>query len=525
MAHSYAQTNTDLPEELNKLLRHSDEKSFKEMVSSYAPEEVSSFNGISVAMAPESRSLQKAKVNFESPRIVYAQAQSKMFLAYASNAKQAEAIVWNPEKSKYEFFILSNFEPGSTNKNLKVTRQDGNTCISCHQNEGPIWSRDPWDEYNPFAFEKRSQKKITPFEGFNSTNAIASPSLIDGVVRRAAKKLQLGNVCKNICGIDDQCKAELLLISLRREPVSDSFIQMLVQKWPKNGFGYASSVLPNINFDQNGDKYATVSKVSLKDLSSFSSRASESDGGYSSDITQIEKQMNPSAENNYELTYEEHSSTLGVDIQSEHTVFMNGVQRTVQYPEIKQRKLKVQLGNESDPLFKRPLVGIIRKQFAADYLKQNLLNCFDFTKIQKGYRTKTKNDEVKKIFVDKLKINPELWNEKIGDLLKDSKDPIKNQNCVECSIPTHTETKPVVSKQLLSRLYDKKEAVKFFTRYCTECHAGTDAVKLLPIDNANKMKRLSKVKKYLESHDMPPDSAELQPSDDERTAILEFLKP
>lgn len=114
-------------------------------------------------LIPVGRSTQRFKTDFKFPRAVTsgnfdlpAQAADEndliptgqIYLAGAERAQQAEAISYNDHAGRFEFQIIRNYGRGLT---PTVEYAHRAFCISCHQNEGPIFPLFPWSETNTTA--------------------------------------------------------------------------------------------------------------------------------------------------------------------------------------------------------------------------------------------------------------------------------------------------------------------------------------------------------------------------------------
>lgn len=125
--------------------------------------------GIKVAIIPMGRSLQRnagldaGKLTsidqfFRYPRIVVGvdeetnfenslllNLKNKMYLGFNEKAQVIEAISYNEELGRYEYQVVNNYGEGKT---PEVTYANRSLCLSCHQNQAPIFSRGPWSESN-----------------------------------------------------------------------------------------------------------------------------------------------------------------------------------------------------------------------------------------------------------------------------------------------------------------------------------------------------------------------------------------
>lgn len=117
-------------------------------------------SNIKRVMIPRGRSLRRDSESpefFNYPRIVVAvegepvekedQAglllKGQLFFGYNHQSEIIEVISYNPKAGRFEFQEISNYKLGGTPKVEYANRQ---ICLSCHQNAGPIFSREPWSE-------------------------------------------------------------------------------------------------------------------------------------------------------------------------------------------------------------------------------------------------------------------------------------------------------------------------------------------------------------------------------------------
>jgi hypothetical protein len=115
---------------------------------------------LSSQLLSSSRSLQSDHVSVGMPRILltFARPQSgqaafarwygQLFMGYAESVDQLEVISWNPGLGKFDFFIVDQLQQQTVSSIKRMTTEHGSTCDGCHQNQGPIFSMDPWTETN-----------------------------------------------------------------------------------------------------------------------------------------------------------------------------------------------------------------------------------------------------------------------------------------------------------------------------------------------------------------------------------------
>lgn len=302
----------------------------------------SGFDQVALLGIPDGRSLQKDKASFEDPRMVVAfgantstgpknskwdsySLTTPLFLGYVESTGQIEAISLVPETGKTKFHLVSNYDlasQGNAKTSVPVFENaNPDVCKTCHQAEGPIFSRFPWDETtgnssgngNTLNIEIARQRKaagksdnlpgqidsseamrkfikenigdlkkpltgqdLIKFQNQQEENDNARPFSsafsFDDNVRHTQAYVQNRRICQDICKEDDkECRATLIkgaaLAALERagsrsiggsgddrDPIwkarlkfENQFAKVKNAQWPKDGFAYPSTVLPDRN--------------------------------------------------------------------------------------------------------------------------------------------------------------------------------------------------------------------------------------------------------------------------------------
>ncbi len=108
-------------------------------------------------LVPLSRSLQRTAAApdfFAFPRVIAAMtadggghllAKDRIYLGYQERAGLIEVISYNETAARFEFQLVRNYRPQSKPETVYASRA---VCTACHQNHGPIFSRQQWDETN-----------------------------------------------------------------------------------------------------------------------------------------------------------------------------------------------------------------------------------------------------------------------------------------------------------------------------------------------------------------------------------------
>lgn len=138
-----------------------------EKIRQYLGYENSGVDPVLVALFPMGRSLQrnaaftnesKQDLNlfFKYPRVVSGVGQEplrpqvlnlkgRLYMGFHEKSQIIEVISYNDDEGRYEYQVVRDYKSGA---NPKVFYANRALCLSCHQNQTPIFSRPPWDESN-----------------------------------------------------------------------------------------------------------------------------------------------------------------------------------------------------------------------------------------------------------------------------------------------------------------------------------------------------------------------------------------
>jgi hypothetical protein len=184
------------------------------------------------SLLPFSRSLQRPRdLSYNplwNPRIVFtpgisksSPASQRLFLGFVEAKDQIEVISYNDEAGRFEFQIISDY---STNP--KVAYVDRGKCLTCHQNQAPIFSPPSWQDTS-FGIMGQLVTQNLGLDGNSPTNRhIAMERLFgplasrdsaaefDMAVRFASQLAFDERAWRFGCGSSDPCRLGLLLRTL-----------------------------------------------------------------------------------------------------------------------------------------------------------------------------------------------------------------------------------------------------------------------------------------------------------------------
>ncbi len=248
-------------------------------------------------LLPQGRSRQVGSTSFREPRILIATAPvdegekgrfalrglaDRLFIGYAKGSNEAEAISWDNDAGEFKFYLIKNYipQPGLPQAIRNVPK---GRCNSCHQSDGPLFSRAPWSESNmnavqgPHRRSEISQLIIdevgsdfyegVPIDVLHPSQSPPAPSVeqrellagrFDGMVESANSLIQARKLAQQACGQQFDCKKVYLKSVLefaryypkiRVLPRSAliEFQNLLAKSWPQDGFAIGSFRLRDRN--------------------------------------------------------------------------------------------------------------------------------------------------------------------------------------------------------------------------------------------------------------------------------------
>lgn len=211
-------------------------------------------------LIPLGRSLQRTAASpdfFASPRVVVAitgegsgpvSGRDRIYLGYQPRANVIEVISYNETAGRFEFQLVKNYRHGAMPQVVYANR---NVCVACHQNHGPVFSRQVWDETNANPQIAALLSKANPL--FRRI-PVEIPNAIDDAVGRANLGAATQRIWIEAC--DAKCRAAALIAVLQyrlsggkgfdREPVAQVIAEGFRKRWP-DGLALPNPDIPNRN--------------------------------------------------------------------------------------------------------------------------------------------------------------------------------------------------------------------------------------------------------------------------------------
>lgn len=188
--------------------------------------------------------------------------KDRIYLGYQEKADLIEVISYNEAAGRFEFQLVKDYRAGGRPKVFYANRA---VCIACHQNGGPIFPRQLWDETNAspkVAALLSAQSK--DFYGIRVDRGVDVPYAIDNATDRANLFAVQQLLWREGCGDDRsgavQCRAALFTAALQyrlsgkqqfdsssadyRDQVAIRLAAYGSKRWP-NGLAIGNPDLPN----------------------------------------------------------------------------------------------------------------------------------------------------------------------------------------------------------------------------------------------------------------------------------------
>jgi hypothetical protein len=232
-------------------------------------------------LIPLGRSLQRNAANpdfFAFPRAVVAIDEGpamrpdrsgmlladRLYLGYQEKAATLEVISYNEAAGRFEYQVVRDYREGGA---ADVYYADRPTCIACHRNHAPIFSKPLWDETNANAAIAATLSALQDsFYGIPVARGVDIPNAFDAATDRANTYAALQRIWQEGCEVPGvaaegiACRADALLAVLQyklsgnRHPAPDrdgpgkAFAAALSQQWESlwpGGLAIPEADVPN----------------------------------------------------------------------------------------------------------------------------------------------------------------------------------------------------------------------------------------------------------------------------------------
>ncbi len=448
---------------------------------------------------------------------------SEIYIGYAPKHNALEVISFNKKTNKFDFFVVEDYEQGKTPKIVSNPA----LCLSCHQNEAPLFPRIPWTEMTgsntlkeldqnrnsqmPNKIFKKildANKDRQEMQGFNLSKLKmddGSVAFMDSLVRSSNTFIKDYKICKELCEAgktENECKLEAMKILAYPEKEianKEYFFQLKKRIQSINGI---SSAIANRDPETN---------LAFKEMDSSPEIESFTGIPGLQDITFVEE--------GFISTGGPNSSIIPIADKA----FADPATPRPESSNIK--KIKASIAQEPD-LKKQILLvmdscidtSAIMDQFKnySDSEKENIFNSYELKKELAVWPLSTANvlDVVEK---------------KQFTLQSASQDEVQCSDNRQVMIPIYEVAK-------ISKIVEKtkedflNKPAALFNKYCMQCHGRSDSFIPLPLKSMDEMANYipnfgtTGVKERLETKVMPPPFAHFQPTPEERAEMIKLMK-
>ena len=222
---------------------------------------------ITSALVPFSRSLQRmaaAPDFFSFPRVIAAVtadgnshllAKDRVYLGYQERAGLIEVISYNEAAARFEFQLVRNYRSQGNPETVYASRA---VCTACHQNHGPIFSRQQWDETNA---NPRVAARLASADGqareqmygVTIRRGVDLPNAIDDSADRANLFAVVHRIWRDAC--DAACRGDAVQAALQyrlsqqqgfeaKPAFAEALAQRFAARWA-SGLAIPNPDLPN----------------------------------------------------------------------------------------------------------------------------------------------------------------------------------------------------------------------------------------------------------------------------------------
>lgn len=152
----------------------------------------------------------------KEPKIPFAlNLKGRLFLGFHEKSKVIEAISYNDEEGRYEYQVVRDYEAGKKPKVVYANRQ---LCLSCHQNQTPIFSQSPWGESNAhpqiFSMIEKQLGSRDKYFGAATRVDLSVPYALDVLVDKGNYSHAYNKMWLKLCS-DSECQKKTVQYILR----------------------------------------------------------------------------------------------------------------------------------------------------------------------------------------------------------------------------------------------------------------------------------------------------------------------
>ena len=236
-------------------------------------------------LVPLSRSLQRAAAApdfFSFPRVIAAMtsdggghllAKDRIYLGYQERADLIEVISYNEAAARFEFQLVRNYRPQGEPTTVYASRA---VCTACHQNHGPVFSRQQWDETNanPRVAARIALKDGKPrgqVYGVTIRRGVDLPNAIDDSTDRANLFGVVQRIWRGAC--DSACRSHAIEAALQyrlsqeqgfeaKAAFAAPLAQRFAAQWP-GGLAIPNPDLPNRDPLAHADEQSGANRIDV----------------------------------------------------------------------------------------------------------------------------------------------------------------------------------------------------------------------------------------------------------------------
>ncbi|MBA3254255.1 MAG: hypothetical protein M3496_14775 [Pseudomonadota bacterium] len=218
-------------------------------------------------LVPLSRSLQRTAAApdfFSFPRVIAAMtaegaghllAKDRVYLGYQERTGLIEVISYNEAAARFEFQLVRNYRPHVKPETVYASRA---VCTACHQNHGPVFPRQQWDETNAnpriaARLALKDDKTRQQVYGVTIRRGVDLPNAIDDSTDRANLFAVVHRIWRDAC--DAACRSHAIEAALQyrlsqqqgfeaKTAFSEPLAQRFAAQWP-DGLAIPNPDLPN----------------------------------------------------------------------------------------------------------------------------------------------------------------------------------------------------------------------------------------------------------------------------------------